>query len=48
VDRQAPKTLALHRDAAGTLVGEVHDQAGQVVRRVALARTADGYEGAAA
>jgi hypothetical protein len=38
-------TVTLHRDAAGTLVGQVHDPAGQVVRRLALARTADGYHG---
>jgi hypothetical protein len=44
-DRQAPKTLTMQRDAQGTLVGAVHDQAGQVVRRLALARTAAGYEG---
>jgi DNA repair exonuclease SbcCD ATPase subunit len=43
--RQQPKTFALHRDAAGTLVGEVHDQAGQVVRRLALARSGNGYQG---
>jgi hypothetical protein len=44
-DRQAPKTLTMQRDAHGTLVGQVHDPAGQVVRRLALARTADGYTG---
>jgi uncharacterized phage infection (PIP) family protein YhgE len=43
--RQAPKTLSMHRDAAGTLVGAVHDASGQVVRRLALARTEAGYEG---
>ncbi len=43
--RQAPKTLTLHREASGTLVGAVHDPSGQVVRRLALARTADGYTG---
>ena len=43
--RQAPKTLTMQRDAHGTLVGAVHDQTGQVVRRLALARTAAGYEG---
>ncbi len=43
--RQAPKTVTLHRDAAGTLVGTVQDPQGQVVRQLALARTADGYSG---
>jgi hypothetical protein len=43
--RQAPKTLTMSRDAAGTLVGQVQDGSGQVVRRLALARTADGYSG---
>jgi hypothetical protein len=43
--RQAPKTLTMQRDAHGALVGQVHDAAGQVVRRLALARTADGYTG---
>ncbi len=43
--RQAPKRLALHRGADGTLVGEVQDAQGQVVRRLALARTAAGYTG---
>jgi len=43
--RQAPKTVTLQRDAAGQLVGLVQDPQGQVVRRLALARTADGYSG---
>ncbi len=43
--RQAPKTVTLHRDPAGTLVGTVQDPDGQTVRRLALARTADGYSG---
>jgi hypothetical protein len=44
-ERRAPKTLALHRDAGGTLVGEVQDHTGQVVRRLALARHGTGFQG---
>jgi hypothetical protein len=44
-ERCAPKTLTMQRDASGTLVGQVLDARGQVVRRLALARTADGYTG---
>lgn len=43
--RQAPKSLTMQHDASGTLVGIVHDAHGQVVRRLALTRTAAGYEG---
>src|SRR6185295_15259244 len=44
-ERAAPKTIALHRDASGALVGEVIDASGAVVRRLALARTGTGYHG---
>jgi hypothetical protein len=44
-ERQAPKTLTMSRDARGTLVGQVLGDDGQVVRRLALVRTADGYSG---
>ena len=33
-DQQALKTVTMHREADGTLIGEVHDQAGTLVRRL--------------
>ena len=45
VARQQPLVLRLTRDADGTLCGEIGDASGAYTRRLALARTADGYEG---